>query len=208
MEERRAVLDSDFLQNFLRTTDKAFFKEVMSELGIKPLLHPYVATVELQFDREVQELLDEGYVQVVSYDEFLGDENERALYNSRVWEIMDDFSEEELPDEKYRDVFVVGFHLSQKSIGEIMSELMAHDMGIPLFASNDKGSKIIASRHFNRQNYCLEVKNVAEIFEMLAAKENSIKWKNVKRVLSDARWEKERKRLKKMWESMPAAEVN
>lgn len=51
----------------------------------------------------------------------------------QVWDIMEEISEKELLPQKYRDVFRKDFRLTEYSIGEVLSELMAKYMKLPLF---------------------------------------------------------------------------
>ena len=81
------------------------------------------------------------------------------------------------------------------SIGEILSELMAKSLKLPLFASNDYGVKNIAKMHFNSSRYHLEVKNIAELLGVLIDAGTSISWKEMKKLLREERWHKERENI-------------
>lgn len=201
MSKAEAIMDSDFLQSILLDTDnsEALFKQMMDDLAIIPVVHPYVAEVELQYCKKAQKLINEGYIKKIEYNDFLHSEEERKLYNKHVWEILDEFCDKDLPPEKYQDVFRDGFRLTEHSIGEILSELMAKEMRAPLFASNDKEAKAIAKRHFNSSKYQLEVKNLAEFLRDVAFVETKIKWKEIKFLLSDNRWKKDKENLRRLW---------
>ena len=202
MSKTEAVMDSDFLQSILLDVDgsEELFKQIMDDLGIIPIVHPYVAEVELQYCKKAQKLINEGYIVRIKYDDFLHSEEERKVYNMQVWDILDEFCEKDLPPEKYQDVFREGFRLTEHSIGEILSELMAKEMRVPLFASNDKGAKSIAKRHFNSNRYQLEVKNLAELLREVISRDTKIKWKEVKFLLKDERWRKDRENLRELWQ--------
>lgn len=199
MEKTEAVLDSDFVQGLLKRGTKEFFMQLMDELNVKPLIHPYVAEVELQYCEEAQQLILEGDIEIVPYNRYLLTEVDRQLYNERVWDILDKTSEKTLPSEEYRDVFRKGFRLTEYSIGEILSELMARYLKVPLFASNDWGAKKVAQYHINSQQYMLDVKNIAELLQEVGSGKNSLKWQDIKKVLSEDRWKKEREKLWSLW---------
>lgn len=199
MKKTEAVLDSDFIQGILKRGNKDFFIQLMNELGVQPIVHTYVAQVELKYCSEAQELISEGYLMVKTYDQFLSDELDKKIYNERVWKILDITSEKELPPEQYRDVFRENFSLTEYSIGEIMSELMARYLNVPLFASNDWGAKCVAKYHINSGKYNLQVKNIAELIEEIGEKKNRLRWKDIKRVLGEERWKKDRERLWNLW---------
>jgi len=195
----KAVLDSDFVQGILKWGTKDFFIQIMDELKVEPIIHPYVAIVELQYCKEAQELISDNYIKVIPYSQYLNTELDKILYNEKVWDILDKISEKELPPEQYRDVFREDFRLTEYSIGEILSELMARYLKAPLFASNDAGAKRVAKYHINTEQYKLEVKNLEELFYEIGDNDNSLKWKDIKSVLRESRWKDDREQLWKLW---------
>lgn len=199
MGKAEAVIDSDFLQGILDNTSAEFFKQLMEELNVIPLVHSYVADVELQYCDEAKKLIESGYIRKVKYEDYLPTEMDRFLYNERVWELLDLFDEKELPPLKYRDIFRKDFRYTEHSIGEIMSELMAKNMKIPLFASNDGGAKKIANAKFNSARYMLEVKTIAELLSEIGVRENKLAWRDIKDVLREPRWNKQKKELWSLW---------
>lgn len=199
MEKTEAVLDSDFLQGILKYSSGEFLKQLMDELNVRPVVHSYVAEVELQYCTEAQQLINSGYIRKVDYSEYLLTESDRVLYNETVWELLDLFDEKELPPPKYRDVFRPDFRYTEHSIGEILSELMAKYMRLPLFASNDGGAKRIAQAKINSARYTLKVKNLSELLQQVGSCENKLKWKDVKAVLREERWKKEKEKIHPLW---------
>lgn len=196
MQKTQAVVDSDFLQGILHNGTPELFRQLMDELEITPVVHPYVAEVELQYCKEAQELIKEGYIKKIEYNDFLPFDADKEVYNTQVWEILDKISEKDLPPEKYQDVFRKDFRLTEYSIGEVLSELMAKKMQLPLFASNDFGAKNIARLHLNSSRYHLEVKNVADLLEKVIERGTSMAWKDMKAILREERWRKDRDRLR------------
>lgn len=84
MEKTEAVLDSDFLQGILKYSSGEFLKQLMDELNVRPVVHSYVAEVELQYCTEAQQLINSGYIRKVDYSEYLLTESDRVLYNETV----------------------------------------------------------------------------------------------------------------------------
>lgn len=189
-------MDSDFLQGILRNGSVELYKQLMDEMGVMPVVHPYVAEVELQYCKEAQKLIDEGYIIKIEYSDFLASDADKALYNMQVWDIMEEISEKELPPQKYRDVFRKDFRLTEYSIGEVLSELMAKYMKLPLFASNDFGAKDVARFHINNSRYCLVVKNLAELLDVLIEKGTKVPWAQMKALLREPRWAEDKERLR------------
>lgn len=201
MQKTQAVMDSDFLQGILQNGSAELFKQLMDEIEVTPVVHPYVADVELQYCEDAQKLIKEGCIKKIEYSEFLLTDADKMVYNMQVWDILDEISEKDLPPEKYRDVFRKDFRLTEYSIGEVLSELMAKSMKLPLFASNDFGAKHVANLHINRADYHLDVKNVAELLHDVIKAGTAIPWKQMKVLLRERRWAKEKERLREEYES-------
>lgn len=201
MSKREVVLDCDFLSGLLENTSVDFFKQVMDELDVSPVVHSYVADVELEYCSEAQDLIKEGYIRKIGYEEYLHSDLQKEQYNQAVWHIMDIFNDGELPPPKYQNVFRDDFSYKNHSIGEVLSELMAKELGLELFASNDFGAKSIAKRHINSTYYTLKVRNLAEIFDEIGHRENGLKWKDIKAALRDEndRWKREKGKLRSLW---------
>lgn len=199
MDKREVIVDCDFLSDLLKNTSKDFFIQLMDELGVRPIVHSYVADVELEYCKEAQELIQSGYIRKIEYAEYLQDETQRMQYNQSVWQILDIINDDDLPPEKYQDVFRKGFSYKTHSIGEVMSELMAKELKLELFASNDFGAKSVAKRHINSARYELKVRNLAELLREVGQRENTLKWKDIKDALRDERWKREKDKIRKFW---------
>lgn len=201
MSKKEVVLDCDFLSSLLENTSIDFFKQVMDELDVSPVVHSYVADEELEYCSEAQDLIKEGYIRKIEYSEYLHSDLQREQYNQAVWYIMDIINDDKLPPQKYQNVFREGFSYKNHSIGEVLSELMAKELGLELFASNDFGAKSIANRHINCTYYVLKVRNLAEIFYEIGHRENGLKWKDIKAALRDEhnRWKRDRDKLRSLW---------
>lgn len=199
MDKREVIVDCDFLSDLLKNTSKNFFKQLMNELGVRPIVHSYVAEVELEYCSEAQELIKEGYIRKVEFDEYLTNDIQRIQYNQSVWQILSIISDDDLPPEKYQNVFRKNFSYKTHSIGEVLSELMAKELKLELFASNDFGAKAVAKRHINSKRYELEVRNIAELFQEVGQHENTLEWKDIKKALRDERWKKDKDRLRSLW---------
>ena len=199
MDKREVIVDCDFLSDLLKNTSKDFFIQLMDELGVRPIVHSYVADVELEYCKEAQELIQSGYIRKIEYAEYLQDETQRMQYNQSVWQILDIINDDDLPPEKYQDVFRKGFSYKTHSIGEVMSELMAKELKLELFASNDFGAKSVAKRHINSARYELKVRNLAELLREVGQRENTLKWKDIKEALRDERWKREKDKIRKFW---------
>lgn len=195
------IIDADFLNMLLnrdeRDNPKAIFKQLMEELEYRPFLVEYVAKCELYDNKCAQELINEGYITVLHYDEILTD-SEKISFESLVWDFADEQAKEDF-ERPYKSIFSEGFRFAGHNLGEIISEMIALRTNMIYFASNDKGAKALAKRHFNRVDYTLEVKNLAEVLSELNPSDSSFLWKDIKLMLKDARWKNEKDMLRDKW---------
>ena len=199
MNKREVIVDCDFLSDLLKNTSTDFFKQMMDELGVSPVVHSYVADVELEYCKEAQELIKAGYIRKVEYAEYLKNEAQKEQYNQSVWHILDIINDDELPPKQFQNVFQERFSYKKHSIGEVLSELMAKELKLELFASNDFGAKTVAKRHINSTRYELKVRNLAELLKEIGQRENTLKWKDIKDALRDTRWKSEKEKLRDLW---------
>lgn len=174
VKERRVVLDTDFIEGITsyRKGDAAdLFRRVFRVLDKQPVVHPYVADNELIHDRVAQGLITSGELTVIPYHAFLPeDEVRQALYRNSFKDMHQIIVGEHIPrrggcrmvplapDE---DIFTGH---AKRSFGEIHSILMAAELGIPLFYSNDSGARTAAGRYRAGR---LIVQNAEEVAELL-----------------------------------------
>ena len=151
----------------------------------------------MEHNNYAQQLIDEGIIHVLEYGEFLN-ENARRGFEEKAWMLA-----EEMADDIFVrppvSIFDDSFRLMGKNFGEILSELAAHELRVSYFASNDKGAKSLAIKHFNRTDYRLNVYNMAEVLNQLDPTVSNFKWKDLKHILKDPRWEKEKALLREKW---------
>lgn len=193
------AVDADFFLSVTHLDQGEFFKQMMDEMQVVPVMHPYVAEVELALSEPAKQLLTDGYIQKLSYDEFLKNESERKKYQEDVWMLFVKENGNILPRQTHPDIYEKGFRLSQGNLGEIMTELMARELHLTVFMSNDKGAIRIAKRHINSCRYTLSVKNLVNVLREIGGRENSLKWKKIKAVLDAAKLSKYKKELWALW---------
>ena len=79
-EMQKAVIDADF---YIKLTKYAsdngkLFCQVMGDLGVHPIMHKYVAEVELRVCTELKDLITQGKIEIVDYDAYIDRENDAA----------------------------------------------------------------------------------------------------------------------------------
>ena len=144
-----AVLDADFLNkiNAIRSAnpDELFLK-LMTELSCSPVVHPFVAE-ELFNCGLAQRMLAAGHIRKIGYDEFLPNER-RSQYDQSFRELYHILTLAEYGIEIEPDDDIFSRHAG-KSYGEVHSILMASQLKIPVFYSNDHSGKILCKRFRN-----------------------------------------------------------
>ena len=168
MDKILAVVDSDFVQKIgeIRSRDPyELFCKHMDELNCIPVVHPYVMEHELFSCELAKKLLDNGVLRTIEYEEFMP-ATRKKQYESAFQDLyhvltMNEFGTELEPD---NDIFT---RHAKKSYGEIHSVLMASQMQIPIFYSNDHSGKTLCLRFRN-----LVAKNIQEICLELQQRES------------------------------------
>lgn len=147
MNETLAVLDADFLNkiNEIRSVNPdELFQKLMRELNCTPVVHPFVMDHELFGCGLAQRMQKQGVLRRVDYTEFLpAEKKEKYEQQFRDLYRMLTSLEHERAMEADEDIFA---RHAGKSYGEIHSVLMANQMGIPVFYSNDHSGKSLCRR--------------------------------------------------------------
>lgn len=170
----KVVLDTDFL-NILLTSERKmtkseedetidFFKSIFEILNLKPVIHEYLYAQELIANPLAKRLVDEKYIEMIKKQDFLKTHSAEKLYMAQVrnfYKIMKDDKNELLIDEYDKLVF---HHEAKSNLGEILSVLMAKELKLRCFFSNDKGAKNLVKNIINTNNFSINVYNVLEVF--------------------------------------------
>lgn len=141
---QRAVIDADF---YIKMTEYAndkgvLFLQLMQDLGVKPVMHKYVAKVELKDNPYIRDMIDCGTIEVLDYEDYLLSEREKVDYETyfvEAYEVLNrfDFSEKE-------DIYT--YSCKDESLGEIRSIYMAKKLGYRYFMSDDGGARVLAKK--------------------------------------------------------------
>ena len=165
MSECRVVLDADFINLItdIRDSDPVdLFKRIFAALAKTPVVHPYVACQELYNNKVAKALIASGDLLVIEKDEFLpsGDAFMEKHYEKNFYDIYNVITKDPLTF--LGDIWQ---HRSGNNFGEIHSVLMAAELGLPLFYSNDGGAKNAATYFASGR---LDVINAAELADCLS----------------------------------------
>lgn len=164
MERSLAVLDTDFILKIAdihtpRVDTADLFVRLMDGLACNPVVHPYVMEHELLACGLAKELERTGELRTLSYEEFMP---QNQLFYEKAFREMyhiltfEDCGEEREPDQ---DIYT---HHAGKSYGEIHSLIMANQLQIPIFYSNDHGAKTLCRRFAAGRVHALTMQEVKE----------------------------------------------
>ncbi len=172
--KQEVAIDTDFFDKLSKIGEKEEqLKKIVEELDYKLVVHPYIDARELDMNSHYIRLKEEGYIRIISYDEFLKAED-RVLYDYYFHILYQELTGKELRLPQERTIF--DYYRAGSSFGEIHSVLMAAFMKIPIFLSDDSDAEYVGTRAktlFNSSRYSLQVYNIVKVLTMVAEKEES-----------------------------------
>lgn len=106
-------------------------------------------------------MIEQGFIQKIPYEEFLPNEDAeaRTFYTTMFRELNQKITGCSLSEQTN----IFGSY-AKHSFGEVHTVLMAVELGIPLFYSNDGGAKVAAVAYAEGR---LVVQNIEEVVEQL-----------------------------------------
>ena len=187
MNKKEVLVDTAFLEK-LSCDGKNLetFKKVLSDLEYRPVVHPYIATNELDMHPYFDKLVAEGFVRVAQYTDFLCDDEDRTLYESYFIDIHNSLREyleaaggkkqlEQLVLPTGQDVFT--YRKAAMSLGDVHIILMAFFTRMPIILTEDSDIDILRSitrRKMGSEKYALNIYSAVDLLTMIAEKEESI----------------------------------
>lgn len=187
MNKREVLVDTGFLE-ILSYNGKNLevFKKLMTDLEYIPVVHPYIAANELDMYPYFQKLVDEGYVRIADYKEFVSDKDDAEVYQSYFMDIHDELRErldaangkkrlEKLVMPPGQTVFT--YRKASMSLGDIHMMLMAFFMKIPIILTEDSdiaALRAIVKRKMNSESYNMDIYNIVDLLLMAAQKSDTL----------------------------------
>lgn len=115
MDERiMAVIDADFFRHITEhERGIKLFLHVMDDLDMKPVMHEFVAKVELKGNIYLQQLIDTGYISVVSYEDYLKEED-RIEYEEYFLDAYERINQLDFPEKS--DIYI-NMRIKVKALG-------------------------------------------------------------------------------------------
>ncbi len=164
VDVERVIVDNDFIHKIFgirKDVDrKDVFRNIFRSCNLYPVLHPFIYENELSTNakEEIDSLIKEGTVSVLTYEEITFNGTYSDLYDDNIREYYYKMHGRQLPEN-----IAVRNRYAGNDLGEIHSLTAAYYLGLHIFMSNDKGAKILAHTTFNTNAYALVVKNMDEV---------------------------------------------
>lgn len=191
MNKKEVLVDTAFLEK-LSCDGKNLetFKKVLVDLDYRPVVHPYIADHELDMYSYFDKLVEEGFIRVADYNEFLHDDEDRAIYESYFIDIHNTLREYlkaaggkkqlgKLILPAGKDVFT--YRKASMSLGDVHMILMAFFTGMPIILTEDSDIYLLRSitkRKMGSKTYTLNIYNAVDLLIMIAKKEDTVFRKN------------------------------
>ncbi len=186
MVRKQVLVDTVFL-NKLSQYGKEIdtFKRLIDELDFKPVVHPYVARNELDMYPFFTKLVDEGYIEVIEYDAFLSDDEDKKYYESLFFDVHDEIREhleaiggkKQLPKltiPNHQSVFT--YRKASMSLGDVHMILMAFFLQIPVILTEDSDLELLRSitrRKMSSSTYELDIIDAVDVLIRVAQKKDN-----------------------------------
>ena len=152
----------------------------MEELNLRPVMHEFVANVELKNNEYLQQLLNKNQISVIYYEDYL-EKDDRAEYEKYFLEAYERINLFEFPAGE--DIYQ--YKDKEESLGEIRSFYMARKKGYIYFMSDDADAKFLA-RNFCSSKRKVEVKSLFDAFVMCKGKETQLCWRDINPTVKNA----------------------
>ena len=182
MDNNIVLLDADFCNILLKNDNNiSFFKSIFEILNISPAIHTYVFNNELFSNNSIKVLVNENYIKILNYNDFLEDDIDKISYQQYFHDYYLFMNNERLGN---LDIFT--YRISGYNLGEIHSLITAHICKIPVFMSKDKGAKELADNRINSTAFQIIVKNIEEVFnecEKISTLNSTIKRSIIKDII-------------------------
>ena len=183
MERSKVVIDADFFRHATDVEPNSKVLETMlNELNMAPVMHKYVAEVELVNNPHLEKLIKAGFIEIIGESDYIDEKNieEYKRYFRGAYKIINriDLGEDE-------DVLKYGYSedIRKESLGEIRSIYLAMKKGYKIFMSDDNGSRLVAN-YANSSKHRVEVWKLSRMLEECYGKGTSLTWKDIRNIVA------------------------
>lgn len=189
-ENQRVVIDSDFFNKIVDYDQSGdSFMKIMNDYGKEPVFNQFVYGEELkQINKTAIKLVTENKIKVIKFVDYIKSPWQEEAYDTSFKLLFKALNGENLNVKYYPTYKECKLHM--KNVGEIHSSLMASEMDIDIFLSDDNKARQILLNKINNNIYHLEIKTILTFFfEFAEIKDKKFSWsefkKQMRHILSD-----------------------
>lgn len=190
-DKKKVAVDTDFFLKVTENDDGTLFINLMNELNRQAVMHEYVYREELFANKIANNLVEQGVIQIIEYDDYLQDD--RRSYERNFRNLYYLFHAENFNGNIYT------YSKKNDDLGEIRSALMAQSMNIDLMVSDDTKAKSIIENRLSSSRHPLKVFNLFDAFYSIAGSSISIKWQQIKGLAKKNIKKKQYEKLNEEW---------
>lgn len=186
MGKTEVIVDTCFLHKLSSEGKKIdSIKKVLAELEYIPVVHPYIFQHELSLHSYFKRLVEEGYIRIIQYNEFLKDASDKQSYEAYYEILYEDMrlALEALGGPKqieklilHKEWTIYNTHKQGSSMGDIHMILMASYLQMPIILTEDSDIELlrdIAKKRMRLGQYSLQILNAVQLIEKIAQKQDS-----------------------------------
>lgn len=213
MCNREVIVDSCFLNKISNDTkDIDNLRRVLDGAKIIPMVHPYVAEYELALYSEYKKLIDEGYIQIIKYEQMFTKEFIKSMYEGYFDTLYTELRDKLELDQKAKaqkmydsleDVDIYNAHKEGSSLADVHMILAAYYMKLPIILTEDSDLSIlkdIASRRLKFNGQLLCIYDALDIIKQMAADSSiSVTSKELETMLNSMGERSHRAEVKQLW---------
>lgn len=174
VEKRKVLVDTDFINHVINSGSNEkegenLLATLCDELGVIPYVHPWIADNEFVLTK-TKNTIKHGIVKKLSWDEIVGTDSSMLEFYEMV--VKDLYKKMQNEDLDLSRCSIKDLRMSRSSLGEIQTIIVAQQLNIPVFYSNDRGSKFLATK-VNSSAFTLEVYDTPEIAIKISQNSNT-----------------------------------
>ncbi len=211
MENTKVIVDTCFLSKLSSEWKEVKnIRLVLDELGLTPVVHSYVAKNEL-LDSRIQDLIKSGYIEVVEYDSFLIDEEDKEYYCGLFETMYEDLrqylvainSRKQMKTFDSFRVPVLDYGFRGINVGDVHMFLMSIFLNMPMILTDDSDLevlKVLAEKRRSIGNLRMEIWDSYDLIKQIAGDCNTtLSKKQLESILDSMGLRGKRTEIREIW---------
>ncbi len=213
MCSEKVLVDTCFLHKISNDAkDICNLKKILDNFKKEPFVHPYVAQHELSLNSNLQRLIDDGYIQVVKYEELFKKDYVKNMYKGFFETLYTDLRKtlesdhSEKAHKMYKsldEVDIFQDHKQGSSLADVHMMLLAYFMKMPIVLTEDSDIQIlrdIANRRLQFNGQELIIYDALDVVKQIASDPSvPVTSKDLEDMLNVMKERSHRTEIKQIW---------